>query len=134
MRVLDSNLIRVTDAGWDLVGQKCAHCGKIAFPRKRVCPECFGEQLDEHILSRHGTLHTYTCTHLGPPGMPSPYLLGFLDLPEGIKLMGQIITDTPWEQALEVGMPMDIVMDVLRQDASGEDIHCYKFRPARGPQ
>lgn len=130
MRVLDQNLLRLTDKGWDLVGQKCTRCGMIAYPRKRVCPRCFSDGLDEYLLSKHGTLHTFTTTYLGSPSLPTPYTMGFLDLPEGIKLMGMIRVEQPAETRLKVGMPMEVVLDRLRTDAGGEDIYCYMFAPA----
>ncbi|NNE40779.1 MAG: Zn-ribbon domain-containing OB-fold protein [Marinicaulis sp.] len=129
MRLLDQNLIRVSDSGWDLVGQKCVDCGKIAYPRKRVCPQCFSSDLDEYLLSRSGTLHTFTTTYLGSPSLKPPYTIGFLDLPEGIKLMGVILAAHPTESSLTVGMKMEIVLDVLREDPDGEDVYCYMFRP-----
>ncbi len=130
MRVLDPKLIRVTERGWDLIGQKCARCGKLAYPRKRVCPACFSSDLDEFVLSRHGTLHTFTTTYVGPPGLPSPYTMGFLDLPERIKLMGLISVPQSAEKHLRVGMAMEIVLEKLRRDPSGEDVYCYMFRPS----
>ncbi len=134
MRILDQKLLRVSDDSWDLVGQQCASCGKIAYPRKRVCPRCFGTDLGEYLLSKHGTLHTYTTTYLGSPSLPTPYSMGFLDLPDGIKLMGMIRTAEPSGDALEVGMPMDVVLDRLRTDTDGEDVFCYMFAPAENGQ
>ncbi|MWA03271.1 benzoylsuccinyl-CoA thiolase [Actinomadura sp. LD22] len=113
-----------------LVGQKCRACGKVAFPRKRVCPGCFGESLDDHVLSTTGVLHTFTCTHVGAPHLPSPYLLGFVDVPEGVRLLSLLTDCDPWEEVLRVGMPMEMVMRPLMRDASGEDLYTYKFRPA----
>ncbi len=134
MRLLDDKLMRRTDAGFDLVGQHCANCGKIAFPRKRVCPVCFSSDLGDHVLSRSGTLHTFTTTHLGPPVLPAPYTIGFLDLPEGIKLMGLIRIAQPAAEYLEIGMRMDIVLDRLRTEPDGDDIYCYMFAPAGGEE
>lgn len=128
MRVLDEKLIRISESSWELIGQKCADCQKVAFPRKRVCPRCFSTNLDEQLLSKQGTLHTYTTTYLGSPTLPTPYSLGFVDLPEGIKLMG-MFRKSGAEQNLEVGMPVHLVLDVLRTDPDGEPVYSYLFAP-----
>lgn len=117
--------------GHGLRAQQCADCGKMAFPCKRVCPACFGEDLDERVLGTSGTLHTWTETHLGAPHLPSPYLLGFVDLPEGIRLMSLLVDCDPWEEVLRVELPMEMTMRPLMKDANGEDLYTYMFTPAK---
>lgn len=129
MKLHDPAMFAETSGGPALAGQKCRDCGKIAFPRKRVCPACFGENLDEQLLSRTGVLHTFTCTHVGAPHLPSPYLLGFVDVPEGIRLLSLLVDCDPWEEVLQAGMPMEMVLGPLMRDASGEELYTYKFRP-----
>lgn len=130
MKILDTNLLSETAEGWALVAQECRACGKIAYPRKRVCPECFGEDLVDRPLSRSGTLHTYATTYLGVPRIGLPYVIGFVDVPEKIRLFGLIIADS--DASLAVGQRMDIVVSKLFQDETGEDVFGYKFRPAAG--
>lgn len=127
MKVLDTNLLSETPEGWVLMAQKCRDCGKIAFPRKRVCPECFGEDLADQPLSRTGTLHTYARTYLGVPRIGLPYAIGFVDLPEKIRLYGLILAGG--EDELKVGQTMDIVMSKLWRDENGDDVFSYKFKP-----
>lgn len=129
MKLLDPNLFKETEEGLALVGQKCRTCGKIAFPKKRVCPECFSDDLEDKLLSKTGTLHTFTCTYLGVPHLNPPYIIGFVDLPEKIRLLSLIIDCEPWEEVLQVDMPMEMVIDKLMEDEQGEDVYCYKFRP-----
>lgn len=128
MKVLDQSLLSVTPQGWALVAQKCGNCGTIAYPKKRVCPECFGEDLVDWELSRRGTLHTYARTDLGAPRLGSPYYIAFVDLPEKIRLFGQVIVKE--DESLTIGQSMDVVVDALWREESGEDVVCYKFRPA----
>jgi uncharacterized OB-fold protein len=115
-----------TGGGLALAAQRCLDCGKIAFPRKRVCPECFGENLAEQVLSGTGVLHTYTRTYVGAPHLPSPYVIGFVDVPEGVRLLSLIVDcEVP-----HVGMAMEMTIGPLMKDAAGEDLYTYKFRPA----
>ncbi len=127
MKVLDANLISRSVDGWALIAQQCRSCGKLAYPKKRVCPECFGEDLAEHKLSRTGTLHTFARTYLGVPRIGLPYVIGFVDLPEKIRLFGLVVAGE--DDELTVGQTVDIVFGKLWQDASGEDVFCYKFQP-----
>lgn len=128
MKLLDANLMSETPDGWVLMAQKCVDCGRVAFPRKRVCPECFGENLADQALSGRGTLHTWARTELGVPRIGLPYLIGFVDLPEKIRVFGLI--DAGEGENLTIGQTMDIVFDTLWRDKSGEEVFCYQFRPA----
>ena len=128
MKLLDTNLLSETPEGWVLMAQKCGECGKIAYPRKRVCPECFGEDLANLPLSATGTLHTYARTYLGVPRIGLPYVIGFVDLPERIRLFGLIIAGE--DDDISIGQRMDIVFGKLWQDENGEEVFCYKFQPA----
>lgn len=131
MKFVGDNLIQGDLADWKMVGQKCANCGKMAYPIKRVCPECFSTDLAEFELSKHGSLHTFTVTHLGPPELKTPYILAMVDLPEGIKLMGQMDVADPLNHTLQVGAAVDIVLGKLRDDElDGEEIYAFKFKPA----
>lgn len=118
-----------TEDGLRLVGQRCRACGMIAFPRKRVCPRCFAEDLADHTLSLVGTLHTYTCTYTGAPHLPKPYVLGFVDVPEGIRLLALIVDGGECGSELEVGMRMEMTMRPLKVDDEGNTLYSYMFRP-----
>jgi uncharacterized OB-fold protein len=115
--------------GLTLAGGKCPACGKVYFPGKRACPECFEEGQRKVPLSRKGKLHTFAVSHMGPPGIPTPYVIGFVDLPEGIRLFSLLTQCEPWEKVLRVGMEMEMVMEGISHDEKGAEIVGYKFRP-----
>lgn len=127
MKLLDDNLIVEGPQGWMLMAQRCEACGCIAFPRKRVCPDCFSEDLADFALSRQGSLHTYALTYLGVGRLPAPYLIGFIDLPEKIRVFGLI--ECPDGAPVHAGQTMQVFGDTLWRDENGDDIFCYKFRP-----
>ncbi|NNK02503.1 MAG: hypothetical protein HKP58_18995 [Desulfatitalea sp.] len=131
MKLMNTHLFKETAEGIALVGQKCRTCGKIAYPKKRVCPECFGEDLEEKTLSRTGTLHTFTNVVLGAPHLKPPYITGFVDLPEKIRVLSVITGCDADKDEPRVDMPVEIVLDKLMQDENGEDLYCYKFKPLR---
>jgi benzoylsuccinyl-CoA thiolase BbsA subunit len=115
--------------GLALKGGRCRNCGKICFPMKPVCPTCFGSEQEEIPLNKRGKLHTFALSHMGPPGMETPYVIGFVDLPEGIKLFSPLTQCEPWDEVLKVEMEMEMVVETIRRDAEGTEIIGYKFRP-----
>ena len=118
--------------GLSLVGSRCPACGRTYFPTKLVCPSCFNAELEKVPLSGKGTLHTFTRSHMGPAGIPTPFTIGFIDLPEGIKLFSLLTECDPWDEVLAVGMEMEMVIGTIRRDEEGNGIVGYKFRPSRG--
>ena len=118
--------------GLSLTGGRCPACGWIYFPTKQVCPACFAPDQEKVPLSRKGKLHTFACSHMGPSGLPTPYLIGFIELPEGIKLFSLLTQCDPWERVLKVGMEMEMVIGTIRHDEEGNEIVGYKFRPSMG--
>jgi len=80
-------------------------------------------------LSKRGRLHTYALSVLGPPEMEKPYVIGFIDLPEGIKLFTVLTDCEPWDEVLKIDMEMEMVIGKIKQDEYGNEIISYKFRP-----
>lgn len=119
-----------------LVGSRCKSCGQYFFPKFVVMhdPGCEDrQQVEEVLLSRKGKLWSYTIIHYQPPPPfrcmePfKPYGLGVVELPEGIRVMGQI-TGCELEK-LEAGMDVELVVDKQYEDQQGNDYMTWKFRP-----
>jgi len=119
-----------TKDGIFLCGSKCKACGKTFFPKKRVCLNCFDDQLIDVLLSRRGKLHTFAIAHIGIPEIETPYVMGFIDLPEKIKLYSILTDCEPWNERLKIDMEMEMVMGVIRHNP-GQNIISYKFRPVK---
>lgn len=131
-KYIDDRWFRESEGGVFLVGTKCGDCGRISFPAKEVCPDCFSGELETEPLSMRGKLHTYTRSDMGVPGIEAPYVFGFIDLPEKIKLFGMITDCDPWDEVLKIGMDMEIYIATVRKDQAGGEIVGYKFKPLRG--
>jgi benzoylsuccinyl-CoA thiolase BbsA subunit len=115
--------------GLALKGGRCQGCGKICFPTKPVCPVCFDSEQQEVPLNKRGKLHTFARSHMGPSGIRTPFTIGFIDLPEGIKLFSLLTQCEPWDEVLKVDMEMEMVIETIRRDEEGTEIIGYKFRP-----
>jgi uncharacterized protein len=109
-----------------LHGSRCAHCGGIAFPPHRLCPACGAESgQDKVLLSATGTLYSFSEIHIAPKGFATPYAVGYVDLPEGVRLFGQIETKAA---ELAIGQKVAIGLGPVRADAAGRTVISYKFK------
>ena len=117
--------------GTALVGTKCLDCDRVFFPPKPVCPKCFDGRLEETPLNTRGTLHAFARSVMGPTDMKKPFVMGFVDLPEGIKLYSLIVDCEPWDQVLRVGMDVEMVVGPVKTDSEGRDVIGYMFRPVK---
>lgn len=108
-----------------LVGSKCADCGEILFPSLDRCSECFGDTRST-MLSRKGILYTHATVGMGPEGFPSPYTIGYVDLPEGIRIFTTITGGD-----VEIGEEMEVTTGTIYvRDSTA--VKGYQFRPAKG--
>ncbi len=124
-----SSLVGRDTQGPYLIGGKCISCGRIFFPKQPVCPQCTGQEIEESPpLSRRGKLYTYTVVHQKPPdyGGPTPYIIGRVQLPEGVFILAQIKAAV---EDLRVGMDMELVIEAICSDTSGDELEGYKFQP-----
>jgi len=113
-----------------LVGAKCSECGTITFPKRVVCPNCLRDDAMVEIpLSKRGRLYSYSVNQMAPEGFEAPYITGKTDLPEKVRIFTVITGCEPREDALEIGMEMELVFEPLTKDKDGNDLIGYKFRP-----
>ena len=116
-----------------LVGQRCTRCGAVYLGRRRACSKCTAEGPFEEIpLSRKGTVWVWSIVHQSMPGVPVPYVVGVVDLPEGVSVRCNLIDVDPDPAKLRFGMPVEMATGVSQQDREGNDVIAFYFRPARG--
>jgi uncharacterized OB-fold protein len=109
-----------------LIGSKCRSCGQVFFPSKPVCLNCMSKEIGQIRLNRDGKLYTYTTVYMAAEHFPPPYTVGWIELPEGIRIFSQI---RGWqEQPLKIGMKMCMHIETLWQDGDSEIIG-FVFRP-----
>ena len=90
--------------------QKCNDCDVSIFYARVICPNCMSENLSWHQSAGKGTIYSYTTVfRTGAPGFTSevPYVVGLVDLAEGIRVMANIIGwDDP--EALQIDQAVQI--------------------------
>ncbi len=124
--------------GIALVGTRCVDSGTYFFPPERVMSRAPGfadSELVDVELSSTGTLWSYTDAQYQPPPpyVPVsdpyvPYCLAAVELSEErLVVLGQVIAGVTVDQ-LTVGMPMELVADVLDTDEEHTYV-VWKWRP-----
>jgi uncharacterized OB-fold protein len=135
-RQLDRNSVRLLGFAWDksdsgvtLFGGHCRQCEQRFFPEKSICPNCGSEKHVERVdLANVGTLYSYTVVHVAPPGFVTPYLVGFVDLEDGVRVFGQI--EEP-SATLTIGESMSTISGVIFTRPDGVQVESFKFRRTR---
>ncbi|OGO42235.1 MAG: hypothetical protein A2137_05050 [Chloroflexi bacterium RBG_16_58_8] len=112
-----------------LLGSRCRQCGQVVFPGRPSCLNCLGEEIEPVRLGRRGRLYTYTIVHMPSEHFPQPYAIGWVELPEGVRVFSQL---KGWqEQPLKTGLEMDLSFETL-WEAEDKEVIGYVFRPVKG--
>ncbi len=122
---------RTTKQRYELVGEVCPNCSTKIFPPRDVCPNCQRLAKTPHAFSGRGEVYSYSTIHNAPEGFEkyAPYTVALVRLSEGPLITAQL-TDVD-EQDVYVGMPVEMVTRVLREDGErGMLVYGYKFKPA----
>lgn len=110
----------------DLVGFRCKACNHLLPPLTIVCFYCSGADLEKLPLSRKGTLYSYSIVHQPHKHFSVPYFIGYVDLPEGIRIFSPLKQKEG--RAFQVGMDMELVVEKLWSEGEDEVIG-PKFQP-----
>lgn len=123
-----SLLVKYDEEGPFLVGGKCSLCQSVIFPKQSICPRCTGQDIKETVLSRKGKLYSYTEVHHKPPDYAGtvPYCIGRVRLPEGVFILAQLKADI---KDLRINMEMELMVESIGRDESGNEKLGYKFKP-----
>jgi uncharacterized OB-fold protein len=63
---------------------------------------------------------------LAPKGFQVPYAYGYIDLPEGVRVLSKIVGWSP--ETLKINASVEIVLEEIRQNEVGEKIMGFRFR------
>lgn len=117
-----------------LIGSRCGDCGAVTFPRQESCPRCTSTNVSRHLLSRTGTLWTWTMQGFRPKSPPyegpvdfEPYPVGYVELPGEVKvesLLVDVVADH-----LQIGMEMELAIVPFASTVTDEALVTFAFRP-----
>lgn len=102
-----------------LLVQHCNDCNSNIFFPKKICPECWSDNLSWIESSGKASVHTYTVMldMVEPKFMPDlPYVVAMVDLDEGIRMTTRIVNCRPEDVA--IGMNVEVCFQDVSPDCA----------------
>ena len=110
-----------------LIGMKCSDCGHITYPRRKICPNCGSQSVEEYKLSKKGTVHTYCINWAPPPGWLEPPTANVIvDMEGGGKYQG-LLTEVVDPEDVKIGAKVEMVLRKVLNHR-GLNVYGYKYR------
>lgn len=107
-----------------LIGGRCCKCRALSFPRAAVCTDCLSEEIEAVHLAAEGKLYSYSIVHQAPKGWNVPYVLGYVDLSDGVRVLAHI--DIAPDR-IAIDMPVRLAVGMVGTDPSGAPLSSYTF-------
>jgi len=115
-----------------LVLPRCNDCDFVIWFPREICPECGSQDVDWFEASGKGSVYSFTVTRRIPGswGKATPFVLAYVELEEGPRVMTNIVDCDPEQVA--IGDSVEAVFeDATNRDGdSGPPL--LRFRPAGG--
>ena len=129
-------LFAETANGPRLLGSRCVTCSAPYFPKSPVChnPECTESKIEDAEFGPTGKLWGFTFQVFPPPPPAKydepfkPYPMGFIDLDDGLRVLGQVSIEDMTKVAVD--MPVEMIIAPLFTDEDGNEVVTWKFQPA----
>jgi uncharacterized protein len=85
---------------------RCLACGSLFFPPRRLCPQCWSEDIDWESSTGRGHLYAVTTVHVPfEPDAQVPLTVALVDLEEGVRMAGVL---DPYDSGFQVGDRLEI--------------------------
>jgi uncharacterized OB-fold protein len=120
-------------AAGELRIQRCMNCGALRHPPGPMCPRCREPQRPPGGAGGHavaagtGEVYSYVVHHHPPvPGKTLPFIVALVELPEGVRIVGELLGVRP--DQVRVGLP--VRAEFVRVD---DELALPAWRPAAAP-
>lgn len=111
-----------------LLGRCCPACNLVFFHPRAHCPSCLGP-LNRIDLGGRGVLHSFTVVRTKAPlGLPQPYGVGYVDLPEGGPRIFSLLDPRALDR-LRLGQVLRLEVAPLGLDSQGHPCLRPYFTP-----
>jgi uncharacterized protein len=123
--------LEIKEGKVQLIGSQCRKCNNSYFPSRDYCTECIGvSEMDLIKLGPKGVLYSYTMVHVAPPDFDPPYVVGYVDFPENVRVLGQIEIANDQFKELRTGMEVSVSIGLIRKEKNeNPSVYSYKFIP-----
>lgn len=100
-----------------LLIQKCTSCDEVRYPPAPMCSECQSLDWEAIEASGKGTVYSYVVMHHPPiPPFDYPNIVGLIELPEGARIISQIIDAKPND--VSIGDAVELVIEEVEEGLS----------------
>ncbi|TWJ13691.1 Zn-ribbon domain-containing OB-fold protein [Geobacter argillaceus] len=107
-----------------LKGYRCKKCGQLDF-KVTLCTGCWGEEFEVVPLSRRGKVYSFSDIYIGQPGLATPYIFAYVDLPENLRVFAQLEGDVGTYRCDE---DVELTIGPIRMNSDNLPIMSYKFK------
>ena len=116
---------------WDATAQgrlllkRCLDCGSVIWYPRALCPQCASLRTEWFEASGRGQVYSYTLNHRGQGAYSGagPYVLAYVELDEGPRVMTNIVDCDP--DTVKIGQRVEVV---FHDTGAGNALP--RFRPA----
>ncbi len=116
-----------------LVGRKCDKCGRILFPPRSFCEDCFVRTGEFVRLEETGTVETYSVSYIDTDArrLEEPIHVGVISIDGASEKMGFMHYIGEVKGDLKIGMKVKAVWKP-KKDREGAITDIKYFKPAEG--
>jgi uncharacterized protein len=109
-----------------LLLRRCLDCGAVIWYPRTICPECSSLRTEWFEAAGRGRVYSYTLNHRGEGAYRGlrPFVLAYVELDEGPRMMTNIVGAYPAE--LAVGLRVEVVFH-----DTGDGAALPRFQPVR---
>ncbi|MHB8464464.1 MAG: Zn-ribbon domain-containing OB-fold protein [Acidimicrobiales bacterium] len=102
----------------------CRSCNTAIWYPRTICPTCHGRDIEWREASGRGVIHSFTVSYrgTGPWAEHVPYLIAYVELDEGPRVLTNIVGAVPHE--VRIGDPVEAIFE------PAGDTRILRFRPA----
>src|SRR5262249_56745861 len=87
--------------------QRCGGCGTLRHPPGPLCPACRAAKPEYVVAAGTGEVYSYVVQHHPPvPGKKLPIVVALVQLPEGVRMVGELLGVSPGRA--RIGLPVRV--------------------------
>lgn len=104
---------------------RCEFCDSSFLPHKEMCPNCWNDDLVMAEVGPYGKIYSHTTIRVDTPLYKAPYIIGYIDLDDKVRLLAQIEVESP--EMLQVEKRVKCVSRPFHL-SDGTKVNGYKFK------
>ena len=95
--------------------QYCGDCHQSIFYPRSICPHCFSEEISWLESTGTGKIYSFTIVHqaFGPFKDETPYIVGIVELDEGVRMMTRIFGE---KEEIAIDKRVSVVFKKVESD------------------